>query len=66
MFNEREFYYCYSTNLFKFLKMEKKINYNCSGLHEVTLRKFWQFKRDEELNQALVEYKQRGVNMGVR
>lgn len=65
MFNEREFFYCYSTNLFKFLKIEKKISYNCSGLHEVTMRKFWQFKRDGELNQALAEYKQRGIEMGV-
>lgn len=65
MFNEKDFFYCYSTNLFRFLKLERKINYNCSGLHEFTMCKFWQFKRDEELNQALVEYRQRGVNMGV-
>jgi hypothetical protein len=66
MINNSEYYYCYSTNLFKFLKMEKKISYNCSGLHEVTMRKFWQFKRDDELNQALADYKKNGINLGAR
>jgi hypothetical protein len=66
MVNDREFFYCYSTNLFKFLKMEKKINYNCTGLHDKTLRKFWQFKCDDELRQALADYKQNGIDMSVR
>jgi hypothetical protein len=65
MFENKEYFYCYSTNLFKFMKMEKQINYLCSGLHEKTLRQFWQFKRDEAVNAALLEYTQRGIDMGV-
>jgi len=56
----REYYYCYSTNLFKFLRLEKGFRYICSGLNEKTLRKFWQFERTEELGEALVEYKEIG------
>jgi hypothetical protein len=65
MFDEKEFFYCYSTNLFRFLKVEKKINYICCGFHEKTLQKFWQFRRTDELKQAIAEYKQRGIEMGV-
>jgi hypothetical protein len=43
--------------------MEKKINYVCSGLHHKTLNKFWLFKRDEELNSALREYKQKSLEL---
>lgn len=62
---DSEFFYCYSTNLFKFLKMDKKINYICTGLHEKTMQKFWQFKTNGELIKSLAEYKQRGIEMGV-
>ncbi len=57
MFSENEFFYCYSSRLFKFLKMDKKINYVCTGLHEVSFEKFWQFKSNDELNAALSEYR---------
>lgn len=60
MFDEREYFYCYSTNLFKYLKIEKKFNYICCGLHEKTLSKFWQFKRTEDLEIALQEYRDKG------
>lgn len=60
MFNEKDYFYCYSTNLFKFLKADRGISYICCGLHEKTMRKFWQFKRNEELSKALIEYKQVG------
>lgn len=56
MFTEKDFYYCYSTNLFKFLKHKKGISFICSGLHEKTLCKFWQFQRTDELLKALEEY----------
>lgn len=58
MFSENEFYYCYSMKLFKFLRMDRDINFICSGLHEKTMQKFWQFKRTEELNKALKEFSQ--------
>lgn len=59
MFNDKDYYYCYSMKLFKFLRMDRGISYNCSGLHEKTMQKFWQFKRTEELNKALVKFSQR-------
>lgn len=59
MFSEDEFYYCYSMKLFKFLRMDRNIGFVCSGLHEKSLRKFWQFKRTEELNKALMDFSQR-------
>lgn len=58
---DSEYFYCYSTNLFKYLKLEKKIKYVCSALHEKTFNKFWLFKRDDELNKALTEYVERNV-----
>lgn len=45
--------------------MDMKINYICTGLHEKTLKQFWQFKRVEAVNIALFEYTQRGIDMGV-
>ncbi|WP_405132514.1 hypothetical protein [Paenibacillus sp. FSL H8-0175] len=45
--------------LFKFLRMDREFSFICSGLHEKTMQKFWQFKRTEELNRALLEFSQR-------
>ncbi|MEK5398434.1 hypothetical protein [Paenibacillus sp. FSL K6-2859] len=59
MFSENEFFYCYSMKLFKFLRMDREFSFICSGLHEKTMQKFWQFKRTEELNRALLEFSQR-------
>lgn len=59
MVSENEFFYCYSMKLFKFLRMDREISFICSGLHEMSMQKFWQFKRTEELNKALVEFSQR-------
>ncbi len=65
MFSDSEYFYCYSPNLFRFLKMGKKINYICTGLHEKTLQQFWLFKSNEQLIRAMAEYKSRGMEMGV-
>ncbi|AUM66385.1 hypothetical protein C0R09_18705 [Brevibacillus laterosporus] len=53
--NSREYFYCYSPNLYEFLK-RKGLRYICSGLHEKTLRKFWQYRRDDKLDGSLAEY----------
>jgi|GEM_PF-1603756 hypothetical protein len=65
MVNNREYFICYSTNVFKFLKLDNKINYICYGLHEKTLQKFWLFKIDSELKAALDKYKQNGIEKGL-
>lgn len=62
--NNKEFFYCYSMKLFKFLRMDREINFICSGLHEKTKQKFWQFKRTDELNIALVEFSQQHYGAG--
>ncbi|BDH63309.1 hypothetical protein MTP04_34390 [Lysinibacillus sp. PLM2] len=59
MNDERKYFYCYSTNLYKFLKQEE-LFYICSGLNENTLRKFWLYVRDDKLNYALRDYKEQG------
>jgi hypothetical protein len=59
--NSREFFYCYSPNLHEFLKARGQ-RYICSGLHEKTLRKFWQYRRDEKLNGLLAEYERNNPN----
>ncbi|MGD0030617.1 hypothetical protein SLT67_04590 [Paenibacillus illinoisensis] len=59
MTNKDEYFYCYSFKLFKFLRMDMKVNYICSGLHEKSLDKFWQFRRTEELDGYLKVYSQR-------
>lgn len=66
MFNEGEYFYCYSTNLFKYLKIEKEINYICCGLNENTKKKFWQFKRTEELEKALTGYRIQGKEFNMK
>lgn len=52
-----EFFYCYSTNLHDFLRL-RGVRYICAGLNETTLRKFWQYRRDERLNELLTQYRE--------
>lgn len=59
--NSREYFYCYSPNLHAFLK-RNGVAFICSGLHERTLRKFWQYRRDERLNGLLAEYERSNPN----
>jgi hypothetical protein len=50
-----DFYYCYSTKLHDFLR-ENGVRYICAGLNENTLRKFWQYRRSDELNGLLAQW----------
>ncbi|MNM78777.1 hypothetical protein D3C81_906930 [compost metagenome] len=63
--NGQEYFYCYSTNLFRFLKMEKKINYICTALHEKSFQQFWLFRNDEQVKSALHEYRTNGMKQSV-
>lgn len=47
-----EFFYCYSPKLHAFLQAEGQ-RYICAGLNEDTLRKFWQYRRTDELHTLL-------------
>jgi hypothetical protein len=55
MNNDKEFFYCYSPNLHDFLRAHGQ-RYICAGLNENTMRKFWQYRRTDELNRLLKEY----------
>ena len=50
-----EFYYCYSIKLQTFIQA-KGFRYICAGLNENTMRKFWQYKRTDELHAVLDEW----------
>ena len=56
--NELKFFYCYSPQLYKFLKQEREFRYICTGINPKTNKRFWQFLGTEKLNNALEEYKQ--------
>jgi hypothetical protein len=50
-----DLFYCYSTNLFHFLKGHGQ-RYVVTGLHEKTMRKFWVFPKTDELKALLTKY----------
>ncbi|MEW8987791.1 MAG: hypothetical protein AB2401_12480 [Bacillus sp. (in: firmicutes)] len=52
---ENRFFYCYSPPLYRFLK-QAGIKYVCTGLNESSMRQFWQFERNDKLNELLTEY----------
>ena len=49
-------YTCYSANLMKFLTEQKKIRYELVACNPNTMKTFWIFIRNEELNKALGEW----------
>jgi hypothetical protein len=55
----KEFFYCYSPNLYRFLK-DNKQRYICRGLNERTLKPFWQYRQTEELSELLTMYTEEG------
>lgn len=56
MFSENEFYYCYSSKVFRFLNKDKGIPFICTGVHKRTKVRFFQFQRSNELKNALDEF----------
>ncbi|RUT43265.1 hypothetical protein EJP82_20840 [Paenibacillus anaericanus] len=60
--NKHDFFYCYSLELFKFLKFQKNIDYVCTAYHERTHNKFWQFAGTDELQDAISEYRKLNKN----
>lgn len=52
-----EFFYCYSPNLHEFLRANGQ-RYICAGLNENTMRKFWQYRRDEKLDELLRQWRE--------
>ncbi len=55
MMNKEDLFYCYSLNLFHFLR-KRNFYYLDREIHKKTGRVFWTFNGTEELNNALTEY----------
>lgn len=53
-----EFLYCYSPNLFQFLRFGKCIPFIHTAYHITTKKQFWLFRRTPEVQQALTEYRE--------
>lgn len=51
-----EFFYCYSPKLHAHLNANGQ-RYICAGLNEKTMRKFWQYRRTDELHAILDDWK---------
>lgn len=49
-------YTCYSPALMKFLTIQKNIRYELVACNPNTMKKFWIFIRNEELNNALQQW----------
>lgn len=50
-----EFFYCYSAKLHSYLKANGQ-RYICAGLNDKTYKKFWQYRRSDELHSLLAEW----------
>lgn len=55
--NTKDMFFCYSTNLFHFLKGEKNFTYILTARHIETNKQFWIFDKNEPLLKALDEYR---------
>jgi hypothetical protein len=54
----KEYFYCYSPLLHKFLHQKCKIPYICTALHEHTKNKFWLYEKNELLHESIKKYNQ--------
>jgi hypothetical protein len=52
----KKFWYVYDRKLAKYLRYQKGIEYNCTGLNIKTKNQFWQFNKTEELIAGINEY----------
>lgn len=60
MTNTNDLFFCYSINLYNFLKKDKQLNYILTGKHIKTDKQFWVFNKNQILLDALDEYKENG------
>lgn len=55
-------FYCYSTNLKRFLIEDNNIKYLSKGVNDRTNKNFWLFERTEKLKKCLDEWSLRKSN----
>lgn len=58
----KNFYFCYSDKLLKFLRYEKDLKFLITARHIETNNQFWLFNRTQELEDALTEWSKNGKN----
>lgn len=54
--SDKGFFYVYDNGLRKFLRFDKCIEWNCSGLNVKTKDQFWQFTKSDYLFESINEY----------
>jgi hypothetical protein len=54
---KKEYFFCYSPTLHKFLHNRHKIKFICAALNENDKRKFWLYEQSDELSKGILEYK---------
>lgn len=52
---ERKYFFCYSTNLFVYLK-SKNHKYIVTALNDYTKNRFWLYEKNKDLENSLLEY----------
>jgi hypothetical protein len=52
------YFFCYDSELSRYLKFEKGFSFITSALHPKSIRLFYLYKRDDKLNEAINEYMQ--------
>lgn len=56
-------FFCYSINLYDFLKNKKGLAYLLTANHIHTGKQFWIFNKSDELLKALDEYRENGKKL---
>lgn len=59
----KDMFFCYSINLYDFLKNEKGFAYLLTANHIHTGKQFWIFNKNDELGKALDEYRENGKEL---
>lgn len=59
----KDMFFCYSINLYDFLKNQKGFTYLLTANHIHTSKQFWVFNKNDELLKALDEYRENGKEL---
>lgn len=59
----KDMFFCYSINLYDFLKNKKGFAYLLTANHIHTGKQFWIFNKNNELLEALDEYRENGKEL---
>jgi hypothetical protein len=54
--NCEKYFFCYDSNLARFIRFKKDIDFITHAIHPKTHNEFWLFERSDELDSAITEY----------